>query len=290
LTTLLDQIRTHGDRVLIRDAHGEYTARELLSTASWLARRLGPTRSPGAERIAVLASPGLGYVAALLACWQRRAMAVPLCPEHPPAEMSYVLEDGQVTAVLSDDVLSALLPATSLPAVTVPATVQADPPDAPPGFLPLSPEPDDIALMLYTSGTTGRPKGVVHTHRSVSAQITCLVEAWEWTADDRIPHFLPLHHTHGIVNKLFCPLWVGARCDMLPRFEPVRVLDLLAEAHGSAEPFTVFMGVPTIYAKLIQAWEAAAPAVQARWSAACRDLRLMVSGSAALAMPISVMP
>ena len=79
--------------------------------------------------------------------------------------------------------------------------------------------PERRALILYTSGTTGRPKGVVTTHAHIAAQVTSLVAAWEWRAGDRILHVLPLHHVHGIINVLTCALWSGASCRMLPRFE-----------------------------------------------------------------------
>jgi malonyl-CoA/methylmalonyl-CoA synthetase len=74
-------------------------------------------------------------------------------------------------------------------------------------------------MILFTSGTTGRPKGVVTTHANISAQIESLVEAWEWSEDDRILLTLPLHHVHGIVNVVGCALWSGARCDMLTGFD-----------------------------------------------------------------------
>ena len=137
------------------------------------------------------------------------------------------------------------------------------------------------ALMLYTSGTTGRPKGVVHSHATVSAQVACLVEAWEWDSSDRIAHFLPLHHVHGLVNQLLCPLWVGARCDMFARFDAPTILDALATT-----PYTIFMAVPTIYSKAIAAWDAADERTRLRWSAGCAQLRVMISGSAALAVPV----
>ena len=137
-------------------------------------------------------------------------------------------------------------------------------------------------MILYTSGTTSRPKGVVTTHANITAQITSLVEAWEWSADDGILLCLPLHHVHGIINVVSCALWSGATCQMLPRFDANAVWDRIAG--GS---ITVFMAVPTIYAKLITAWDAASPARRAELTQSCARLRLMVSGSAAL--PVSTL-
>ena len=79
--------------------------------------------------------------------------------------------------------------------------------------------PDRRAMILYTSGTTGKPKGVVTTHENIAAQITSLVQAWGWTADDHILNVLPLHHVHGIVNVIACALWVGAKCEISPNFD-----------------------------------------------------------------------
>jgi malonyl-CoA/methylmalonyl-CoA synthetase len=137
------------------------------------------------------------------------------------------------------------------------------------------------ALILYTSGTTGKPKGVVTTHGNLQAQVTCLIEAWGWTEGDRILHVLPLHHIHGIVNVLTCALWAGAECHFLGKFAPRKVWERIAQGD-----LTLFMAVPTIYAKLIAAWEATDSQEQGRWSEACARLRLMVSGSAALPIQI----
>jgi malonyl-CoA/methylmalonyl-CoA synthetase len=136
------------------------------------------------------------------------------------------------------------------------------------------------AMILYTSGTTARPKGVVTTHANLQAQVETLVEAWEWSPDDHILHVLPLHHIHGIINVLTCALWSGAVCAMLPRFDAEQVWRRLA-GEPNDRP-TLFMAVPTIYSKLISAWEAARSDRQAELSRGAARLRLMVSGSAAL--------
>ena len=131
-------------------------------------------------------------------------------------------------------------------------------------------------MILYTSGTTSRPKGVVTTHANLDAQIESLVRAWEWTSDDRILHVLPLHHTHGIVNALLCALGAGATCDMMPRFDAEAVWRRFAVGD-----LTLFMAVPTIYARLIAAWEQADAGQRKLWSDGCRRMRLRVSGSGA---------
>jgi malonyl-CoA/methylmalonyl-CoA synthetase len=132
-------------------------------------------------------------------------------------------------------------------------------------------------MIVYTSGTTARAKGVVSTHANIGAQIASLVEAWEWRPSDRLLLALPLHHLHGIINGLGCALAVRAICEMLPSFDAAASW----ERFGSGET-TVFTGVPTMYQRLIAAWEAAPADVQRVWSDGARRARLMMSGSAAL--------
>jgi malonyl-CoA/methylmalonyl-CoA synthetase len=136
-------------------------------------------------------------------------------------------------------------------------------------------------LIVYTSGTTGKPKGVVHTHKSLEAQISSLVDAWRWSGDDKILNVLPMHHVHGIVNILNCSLYSGADCHMhSSKFYAKEVTDRLAK-----EDFTVFMAVPTIYGNLTAHIKSEATKdvnylakIKERFS----KYRLMVSGSAAL--------
>jgi malonyl-CoA/methylmalonyl-CoA synthetase len=133
------------------------------------------------------------------------------------------------------------------------------------------------AMILYTSGTTAKPKGVVSTHANIQAQIVALVEAWDWQATDCIPLFLPLHHIHGIINVVSCALWSGATIEPLGHFNIDVVLNRV-----SANAYSVFMAVPTIYVKLIQALEASSEEERAPIVAGFGKMRLMVSGSAAL--------
>jgi malonyl-CoA/methylmalonyl-CoA synthetase len=144
------------------------------------------------------------------------------------------------------------------------------------GELPVI-DPARRAMILGTSGTTSRPKGVVFTHAGITAQIESLVRAWRWTSADRIPLFLPLHHIHGIVNVMSCCLWAGGLLEAMDRFDATEVTERVAGGR-----YTVFMAVPTIYHRLIEHLEALDDTARRRVIDGFHELRLMVSGSAAL--------
>jgi len=147
------------------------------------------------------------------------------------------------------------------------------------------------AMILYTSGTTGKPKGVLLSHVNVDAQVRTLVRAWAWSPADIIVHVLPLHHTHGIVNALLCPLYVGARCIMVPKFDAGAVWSkLLGVGMAAKDRPTIFMAVPTVYAKLLDEYDtkfAGNAKLREHVRALCSSkIRLMVSGSAQLPEPV----
>jgi malonyl-CoA/methylmalonyl-CoA synthetase len=131
------------------------------------------------------------------------------------------------------------------------------------------------AIQMYTRGTTGKPKGAVHTHASLAVQQRLLAETWGFGPGDVLLHALPLHHTHGLTIALLTAIGAGSALRMLPRFEAGAVWDAMAAS-------SAFMAVPTMYAKLFAAYEAAGAATRARFAAAARGLRLATSGSAAL--------
>jgi len=135
-------------------------------------------------------------------------------------------------------------------------------------------------MILYTSGTTGLPQGVVLSHGNLDSQAGCLIHAWKWAPHDTLLHMLPLHHTHGIVNCLLCPLTVGASVRMLARFEAGAVFDSIIN-----KKVNLVMAVPTIYAKLLQHAEKEGLSSHTITEAS-KDIRLMVSGSAALPTPV----
>ena len=285
---LMDRAAAHAAHVAIVDGGEEYTYDDLLAASGNVARTLLAGREDlGEARVAFMVAPGFEYVATLWGIWRAGGIAVPLAPSHPTPELEYVLDDTGAEAVVADAAselrLKKLATTRDLWFVRSSEAIDGNVPGStlhpPPSTLDV--DQSRRALILYTSGTTSRPKGVVSTHESLRAQMESLTEAWAWTADDRILHVLPLHHTHGIVNALLCALWTGATCEMEQGFDAELVWQRLVDGG-----LTLFMAVPTIYAKLIAEWEKAGPEERERRSRACRALRLMVSGSAAL--PVSV--
>ncbi|HET9180441.1 MAG TPA: acyl-CoA synthetase [Terriglobia bacterium] len=264
----------HGGRTAVVDTQRSFPYNELLDASSRVATALLAGRpNLQEERVAFLIRPGFPWVAAQWGIWRAGGIAVPLPADSTRPELDYILDDTEASALLFDaeaEPLIAPLAAArnvrALPFEQLLACPSRELPDV---------RSDQRAMILYTSGTTNRPKGVVTTHANIAAQIVSLAEAWEWSADDRILLCLPLHHLHGIINVVSCALWSGATCEMLARFDANAVWERMGG-------MTLFMAVPTIYVKLIAAWEAASPERRAALSQACGKLRLMVSGSAAL--------
>jgi malonyl-CoA/methylmalonyl-CoA synthetase len=270
----------YAERTAILGPEGSFTYRQLLEASNRVASFLLDGAKDLQERpVAFLAPPGFHYVAVQWGIWRAGGIAVPLSLFHPRPELEYVLKDTEPAVVVaSPDSVQLLGPLAEEHGLRFGRTTEAL--AYPSGQLP-SVAPERRAMILYTSGTTGKPKGVVTTHENIAAQITSLVEAWGWTRDDRILEILPLHHIHGIVNVISCALWVGGVCEIFPRFDAQEVWNRIAQGG-----LTLFMAVPTIYVKLIDAWEKASPAERRRMSEGCAKMRLMVSGSAALPVPI----
>jgi malonyl-CoA/methylmalonyl-CoA synthetase len=273
---IVSRTRAHAGRTVVVAREGKFTYDDLLRASAAVASSLLAGADDLREaRVAFLAPPGWHYVAAQWGIWRAGGIAVPLAVSHPPAELEYVIQDADADVVLAHpEFAAALHPSaerTEQRFLLTSEALQADPAPLP------RVDQSRRALMIYTSGTTGKPKGVVTTHANLQTQVASLIEAWEWTADDRTLLVLPLHHVHGIVNVLTCALWSGATCDILPGFDAEAAWKRIEEGH-----LTLFMAVPTIYARLIAAWDAAPPGRRASMSNGCRQMRLMVSGSAAL--------
>ena len=277
---LIARARSHRDAVALRTADGEHSYQELLDRSATLAGVLLEADADLSEsRVACLIPAGFDYVSVQWAVWRAGGVAVPLSLSATEPELEYTLTDSQSRCVVTTrELASKVEPLCSRLNLRRLIVEEIGPGEERP--LP-SVGPQRRAMILYTSGTTSTPKGVVTTHASIQAQIESLVEAWRWQPDDTIPLFLPLHHIHGIINIQSCALWIGATIEPFPHFEMTAILDRVA-----AGAYSVFMAVPTIYVKLIQTLESLSEEDRAPIATAFGRLRLMISGSAAL--PASV--
>ncbi len=276
---LIRQALQHLSQTAVSDSKGNYSYQTLLNTSQEYAQyflALGMRNTPE-KGIAFWLEPDFQYVAVQWAIWQTRSFAVPIAVAHPAAEVEYILTDSQVEMLIcSPNFEKIAKPLTEKLGIKLLLINQLQNSISRKIALPIC-QASDPALMIYTSGTTSRPKGVLITHSNLESQIRTLVQAWEWKSEDRTLNILPLHHVHGMVNVLGCALFVGASCEMLAKFEAKTVWDNILE-----ERITLFMAVPTVYTRLIEFWEQQDAEKQALMFLQCQKLRLMISGSAAL--------
>jgi malonyl-CoA/methylmalonyl-CoA synthetase len=277
---LIERAKRHGKAPAISSRGVRHSYADLLDASA----RVGATLLDGErdlqeQRVAFLIPGSAQYAIVQWGVWRAGGVAVPLSLAAAEPELEHVLTDAGVGVVLAPrrlrDRIEPLCGRLGIRMLSVESTLEAEPRALP------RVSADRRAMILYTSGTTSKPKGVVTTHANIEAQITALVDAWGWRPDDRIPLFLPLHHVHGIVNVLSCALWSGAFVDAFESFDRDTILERVGE-----KAYTVFMAVPTVYVKLIQAFESATPEEHRRWAAGFAHMRLMISGSAAL--PVSI--
>ena len=273
---LVQRAKTFEARVALTSHGQDHSYDSLLSVSDGIAAGLlDGSADLCEERVAFLIPGSFEYAAVQWGIWRAGGIAVPLSLSAAEPELEHVITDAQVDRIIApEDTLEKLRPLCdrlSKPLLSVEGISSSQSVRLP------ELEAERRAMILYTSGTTSKPKGVVSTHANIQAQITALVEAWGWQAEDSIPLFLPLHHVHGIVNVMSCALWSGARVDCFGSFDAPAILERVAE-----KQYSVFMAVPTIYVKLIRILEAADEEDLARYAGGFAHMRLMVSGSAAL--------
>ncbi|HEX4358078.1 MAG TPA: acyl-CoA synthetase [Pseudonocardia sp.] len=227
---------------------------ELFAAASAVADRV-----KGAPVVAIHAEPTLATVVSVLGCLLAGVPLVPVPPDSGPKELAHVLRDSGAALWLGTP------PAAG--AEGVPEIVPVDPAARSASSWPV-PAPGDTAMIMYTSGTTGSPKGALISHRALATGLDGLAEAWAWTADDTLVHGLPLFHVHGLILGVLGALRVGSPLVHTGRPRP-EAYAAAATEHGG----TMFFGVPTVWSRI------AADPVSAR---ALGSARLLVSGSAAL--------
>lgn len=208
----------------------------------------------------MLARPTASTVVGVAACLLAGTTVVPVPPDSGPAELAHILRDSGAQAWLGE----APQPSDGVPDLPVlPVRLHARDWH----HLP-EPDPRSTAFILYTSGTTGAPKGVLLSRCAVAAGIDALVEAWDWTERDTLVHGLPLFHVHGLVLGVVGALRVGSRLIHTGKPTP----QAYAEAGG-----TLYFGVPTVWSRIVEDEDAAR---------ALSSARLLVSGSAPLPVPV----
>ncbi len=278
---LIGRAQSHAERVAILADSRSFRYREIFDRSARLASVLLDGSVDLEEaRIAYLIPAGYDHVCAQWAIWRAGGISVPLSLSATETELMYTLNDSAASCVVVTRDLQRrvelLCQELGLRLLIIDDLDAAE-------RISRLPELDKRrgALILYTSGTTSEPKGVVSTHETIQAQIESLVNAWKWQPDDSIPLFLPLHHVHGIINVMSCALWAGATIEPFPRFDLDSILKRVA-----SDSYTVFMAVPTIYVKLSQRIDAMGDDEREAVVDGFSKMRLMISGSAAL--PASV--
>lgn len=229
---------------------------DLVGAATSVAERVG-----GASRVAVLATPTAATVLAVTGCLIAGVPVVPVPADVGEAERRHILTDSGAQAWLGE------LPEATGGLPHVPVRLHARS-----WHRYAEPSPDAAAMIVYTSGTTGLPKGVVVSRRAIAADIDMLAQAWQWTPDDTLVHGLPMYHIHGLVLGLLGSLRVGNRFVHTGKPKPELYAHAVRELGG-----TLLFGVPTVWSRVVENGDAAR---------ALAPARLLVSGSAALPVPV----
>ncbi|RDD70003.1 AMP-binding protein, partial [Paracoccus versutus] len=248
---------------------------DLIARSGRMANALAGLGVRPGDRVAAQVEKSVQAIILYLATLRAGAVFLPLNIGYTPAEIGYFLGDAEPRVFVCDPARQEALrkPAEAAGArmVTLDAEGRGSLTDAaassPAGFATAARDSDDLAALLYTSGTTGRSKGAMLTHGNLVSNALVLCDAWRFTAQDVLIHALPIFHTHGLFVATNVALFSGASMIFLPKFDVDQIFEAMARA-------SVLMGVPTFYVRLLQE-----PALDA---AATANMRLFISGSAPL--------
>ena len=262
----------HGSRTALRMADGRsWTYADLAERTARLARVLVEAGVQRGDRVLAQVGKTPEALALYLATLQAGGVHVPLNSAYTAAEVDYFLDDAEPRVVVRDPASPALPGGrdgcTALTLDSEGGSLLDAMNAAEPRFEVAERHDDDLAALVYTSGTTGRSKGAMLTHRNLRTNAEALRECWGWRDDDVLLHALPLFHVHGLFIALHCALLGGTPTIFLPRFDVQAVKRHLPES-------TVMMGVPTFYTRLLQDAEFNHDH--------CRGIRVFISGSAPL--------
>jgi len=245
---------------------------DLDATSARIANALSAAGCHPGDRVAVQTEKCWQSLALYLACLRAGLVYLPLNTGYQKSELGYFFVDAEPTVIVcrpdAAESTAALRPQSTVLTLDGAAGTLLDrAADQRDSFEPISSMPDDLAAIVYTSGTTGRSKGAMLSHRNLASNALTLVEQWGFTRGDVLLHALPVYHVHGLFVACHCALLSGSRMLWLPKFDAAEVIGLLPHA-------TVMMGVPTFYTRLL---------ANASFRAAdCGRIRLFISGSAPL--------
>ena len=258
-------------RVFIEEGGRQWTYREVEHTTAQLAAHLQALGLRPGDRLLAQTDKSAEALIVYFACLHAGGVYLPLNIDYTEAELAYFVEDSEPMLVVCRTQAEALferLGKGTLRVRTVAALFAAL---TEVEAAPAPRQADDIAAILYTSGTTGKPKGAMLSHENLLSNAETLVKLWRFTPQDRLIHALPIFHVHGLFVAVHCALLSGATLIFLPRFEPAAVIRQMVNA-------SVLMGVPTFYTRLL-----ADPAFS-KETASC--MRLFIAGSAPLSADI----
>jgi malonyl-CoA/methylmalonyl-CoA synthetase len=265
-------------KIAVTDSTGSYNYGEILQKSERIATEiLNLNEDIKGKCIIFSINPGFNYISTLFGIWRAGAVAVPIYLNAPDPLIAYMVKDTDSKLFISDNSNEKNTKENARKLQIHYLNVESQEFKSKAKLADIQLE--ENALVIYTSGTTGQPKGVLSTHKILEFQIKTLVEAWHWSSEDCIINVLPLHHVHGLVNALLCPLYVGAGIKFLDSFSTEKVWDCFKSGR-----INVFMAVPTIYIKLIADYENSDETERNSRKKALSKFRLMVSGSAALSV------
>jgi malonyl-CoA/methylmalonyl-CoA synthetase len=259
------ELLKRGSDIVLRSGDRHVTRDELRTHAEEVAGGLRELGVKPGDRVGMYAASSLDWVIAYLGAQRAGACVVPMNPDYRAAEVEHIITNAEPLLVFSDDERAATVEGLGRRV----ADVRNPPRGAPPPMPSLTPE--SAAAILYTSGTTGRPKGAVLDHGGFLAQARGAIEMWHWTKSDILVHALPLFHLHGLGMGLHGTLLSGGSATLI-HFSPQAVVAELSRE--DAERGTMFFGVPAMYQRLCD-WLEEHPAD-------LTHVRLFVSGSAPL--------
>ena len=264
------------DRVALETADGRtWTFADLAAEAGRYANLLVARGVKPGDRVAVQVEKSVPNLLLYLGTIRAGAVYLPLNTAYTANELDYFLGDAEPSLVVCDpakrEALAGLVAGRDVAVETLDAagegSLSAAAATQPTGFATVPRAADDLAAILYTSGTTGRSKGAMLTHANLASNALTLVEAWRFTRDDTLLHALPIYHTHGLFVAINTALIARAKMIFLPKFDAAQALSLLPRA-------SAMMGVPTFYVRLLQQ--------EGLNREATAGMRLFVSGSAPL--------